>query len=61
VRSLIDKIVMHDRPADRPGIALIGDNAKMVKILMPCSETQKAALGRAAFVDRTVRSISQPC
>ena len=57
LRGLIDKVVIHDRPGQKPEIELIGDIAAMVEISMNGPETPKAARGRAAFDDNTVSSV----
>ncbi|MBX9738944.1 MAG: recombinase family protein [Beijerinckiaceae bacterium] len=57
VRSLIEKILVHDRAGDKPEIELIGEIARMVEISIPGFEMQKAAPGGAAFDDRTVSSV----
>jgi len=57
LRGLIEKVVIHDRPGQTPEIELIGDIATMVEISMQGPETTKAAHVRAAFDEKTVRSV----
>jgi hypothetical protein len=56
VRSLIEKVVIHEGEDGKAQIELIGDIAAMVEVALG-SEQQKTARGRAVFGDREKRSV----
>ncbi len=56
VRSLIDKVLIHEGKDGKVQIELIGDIAAMVEVALE-PEQQKTARGRAVFGDREKRSV----
>ena len=56
VRSLIDKLLIHEGSDGKAQIELIGDIAAMVEVALG-GEQQKTARGRAVFGDREKRSV----
>ena len=57
IRTLIDKVLIHEGPDKKPTIELVGDIASMISIALPASKTQKTAPGRAVLSDRDIRSV----
>ena len=57
IRTLIDKVLIHDGANKKPTIELVGDIASMISIALPSSKTQKTARERAVLSDRDIRSV----
>ena len=56
MRSLIDKVLIHEGSNGKAQIELIGDIAAMVEVALG-GEQQKTARGRAVFGDREKRLV----
>jgi site-specific DNA recombinase len=57
IRTLIDKVLIHEGPNKKPTIELVGDIASMISIALPASKTQKTARERAVLSDQDIRSV----
>jgi hypothetical protein len=57
IRTLIDKVLIHEGPNKKPTIELIGDIASMISIALHASKTPKTARERAVLIDRDIRSV----
>ena len=57
IRTLIDKVLIHEGPNKKSTIELVGDIASMVDIAMHDPKTQKTARERAVLSDQEKRSV----
>ena len=57
IRSLIDKVVVHEEKEAPPSVELIGDIAHMIEVALEGPETQKTTRKRVVLGDRKQSSV----
>ena len=57
IRSLIDKVLIHEEPGLPPSVELIGDIAAMIEVALAGPQTQKTTRKRVVLRDRELSSV----
>ena len=57
IRSLIEKVLIHEEPGAPPSVELIGDIAAMIEVALEGPKTQKTTRKRVVLRDRELSSV----